>query len=209
MEAQSFSLDTGEVRIAMDSDESRIIKFNPTDIDWARRFEAFEASFYRVIKSFQEKARPIDRITRKLTAELSAIDIDIEDLREQIEVLENPTKTEEDENTEPAELPAADVEEQIKALYVRIEALEESRVEPEKQMRDAIAQGNTARQNGCIELLKELDALFGAGTSKTVFGDLLSEYAIGSFIEQITPYITETRRSKIDKYTKKNTRVIR
>ena len=50
---------------------------------------------------------------------------------------------------------------------------------------------------------KQIDALFGAGTSQTVFGDSLSLDAFQQFFEGITPYIQKARASKVAKYAKK------
>lgn len=193
----SLIIDDGTVRLRMGEEEDRILAFNPTDIQWARRFEAFQAAFYRAIGTFEQKAKPIDRATKKLTAQVSAIDIELEDLKEQIEALEN-SETEADGD-----------QEKLADLVNQVEALEQSKAAPQKEMVDLAVQGTNIRQEGCIALLKDLDDLFGAGTSNTVFGDLLSEYAIGSFIEQITPYIVQVRKGKIDKYTAKNSRVLR
>ena len=73
------------------------------------------------------------------------------------------------------------------------DATEEDQTEIEKQeieLRDVC----------CTFMREKIDILFGLGTSQKAFGDLHSEYAIASFLENITPYIQLAREKKYAKY---------
>jgi hypothetical protein len=68
----------------------------------------------------------------------------------------------------------------------------------------------TLMRDACEYMRGQLDSLFGAGTSQTVFGDVLSLDAFAQFFEGITPFIRAARDEKIARYTvKPNDRVMR
>jgi hypothetical protein len=52
----------------------------------------------------------------------------------------------------------------------------------------------------CEFMRAQIDKLFGAGTSQTVFGDAMSLDAITQFVEGITPFIHDERAAKVQKY---------
>ncbi len=63
--------------------------------------------------------------------------------------------------------------------------------------------GNLLRREMCVYMRKVIDDVFGADTSQIVFGDLLSEVAIMSFLEGVLPYMEKTRSAKMAKYLPK------
>lgn len=52
----------------------------------------------------------------------------------------------------------------------------------------------------CEYLLGEIDGLFGAGTSKKLFGETYSLEAIGAFFQGVVPYIQSVRAQKVAQY---------
>lgn len=52
----------------------------------------------------------------------------------------------------------------------------------------------------CTYLRNKVDALFGAGTSDTVFGKTNTLDMFSQFFEGITPYIEVSRTKKVEKY---------
>jgi len=62
----------------------------------------------------------------------------------------------------------------------------------------------------CEFMFTEIDGLFGNGTSKTVFGEVIDYEMIGQFFEMITPYFEKARSERMQKYTnKKQSRVMK
>lgn len=53
----------------------------------------------------------------------------------------------------------------------------------------------------CDELKREVDEIFGAGASKTVFGNVSSFEMFEDFFNGISPYVRKAREDKIKKYT--------
>ena len=60
--------------------------------------------------------------------------------------------------------------------------------------------GLALRTEVCVYMREKIDRLFGENTSQKVFGDLMSEYAITSFLEQVSPYIQIARAAKVAAY---------
>lgn len=58
----------------------------------------------------------------------------------------------------------------------------------------------------CTYFREQIDELFGAGTSQTVFGNSLNMYAFTQFFEGITPFIKQARTRKVETYTNKRPR---
>ena len=56
-------------------------------------------------------------------------------------------------------------------------------------------------REACDYIRGKIDHLFGAGTSQTAFGDVLSLDGFVQFFEGITPHIQQARISKTEKYT--------
>lgn len=56
----------------------------------------------------------------------------------------------------------------------------------------------------CRFMRGQIDGLFGAGTSQTVFGDVNVPEMFDEFFVGITPYIRKSRSAAIAKYTKKS-----
>ena len=73
------------------------------------------------------------------------------------------------------------------------EAGEDSLAETEKS-------GLALRTEVCVYMREKIDRLFGENTSQKVFGDLMSEYAITSFLEQVSPHIQIARAAKVAAY---------
>jgi hypothetical protein len=64
--------------------------------------------------------------------------------------------------------------------------------------------GNIAlMRDACEYMHAQIDNLFGAGTSRVVFGDALSLDAIAQLFEGLTPFIKSARDEKIAKYARK------
>ncbi|MBW7573917.1 hypothetical protein [Caproiciproducens faecalis] len=59
----SLRIDTGEVRLCINDDPSRVIAFNPTDISFAERFYGLLGEFEAKEKEYQEKAKALQRDT--------------------------------------------------------------------------------------------------------------------------------------------------
>ena len=60
--------------------------------------------------------------------------------------------------------------------------------------------GLALRTEVCVYMREKIDRLFGENTSQKVFGDLMSEYAITSFLEQVSPHIQIARAAKVAAY---------
>lgn len=89
----------------------------------------------------------------------------------------------------------------IDELQARSKELEAKAKEAGK---DSLAEteksGLALRTEVCVYMRDKIDRLFGENTSQKVFGDLMSEYAITSFLEQVSPYIQIARADKMAKY---------
>ena len=59
----SLTIDTGEVRLAINDDPNRVISFNPNDVVFAEKFYAFEQEFLEKEDEFRAKAEAIDAET--------------------------------------------------------------------------------------------------------------------------------------------------
>ena len=55
----------------------------------------------------------------------------------------------------------------------------------------------------CNFLREQIDKVFGAGTSQTVFGETQSLEMFEQFFTGITPFIKSSRTEKVTKYTRK------
>lgn len=53
----------------------------------------------------------------------------------------------------------------------------------------------------CAYLRKQIDTLFGAGTSDTAFGKANTPEMFVQFFDGITPFIQTAREKKVSKYT--------
>lgn len=56
----NININTGEIRLTIDDDPTRVIKFNPNDIGFAQRFYALIGNFEIKEKEYIEKAIKID-----------------------------------------------------------------------------------------------------------------------------------------------------
>jgi len=52
----SLTIDTGEVRLAINDDPNRVISFNPNDVVFAEKFYQFEQEFLEKEEEFRGKA---------------------------------------------------------------------------------------------------------------------------------------------------------
>jgi hypothetical protein len=129
----SIRIDTGVKRIQI-NDGPDFIEFNPTEVNWGRKFEKLRV----------EVKNRLD----ELSLEISQIE-------------ENETN-----------------------------------IEEISKLRDDV----------CVFVREKIDILFGTGTSQKVFGDIMSEYAIASFLEEITPFIQQGRRPLVQQYLPKKNR---
>jgi hypothetical protein len=124
-------IDTGVKKIQI-NDGPDFIEFNPTEVNWGRRYE----------KMREEVKMRMDDMSARITV---------------IEQSENPA------------------------------------IEEISELRDEV----------CLFIREKIDILFGSGTSQKVFGDSMSEYAIASFLEGITPFIQAGRETLVTKYMPK------
>ena len=58
----------------------------------------------------------------------------------------------------------------------------------------------------CLDLEKQIDMVFGTGTSEKAFGNALCFEMFEQFFEGITPYIQKARKEKLSKYQTKGAR---
>jgi len=78
-----------------------------------------------------------------------------------------------------------------------------------QQRANAIGEGDVEAglaliRESCTYMREQIDALFGAGTSQTAFGDSLSLDAIGQFLDGVLPFIQDVRAEKIARYATSN-----
>lgn len=137
MKKNNIRIDSGEIRLTINDDPSRVISFNPSDV-------VFAEQVYALMVRFEEKSEEF----LKRSAELDELG-DEEIIRED----------------------AGNVTASLKLL------------------RDA-----------CEFMRKELDKVFGEGTSQTAFGDVLNLDMFVQFLDGITPFISDARQNKIKKY---------
>lgn len=64
-------------------------------------------------------------------------------------------------------------------------------------------EGLALQREVCEFMHQEIDGLFGSGTSKAAFGDVLSFDYIEQFFDGITPHVEKVRRAKMSKYARK------
>jgi hypothetical protein len=70
----------------------------------------------------------------------------------------------------------------------------------ESGMPKSLGEAITFTKTACGFFRAEIDALFGAGSSQKLFGDVVSLQAIGQFFNGITPHIGRARESRVAKY---------
>lgn len=139
---QSISVNTGEIRLAINDDPQRVIAFNPNDALFAEKFYRLMGDFKRALTEYQN----------------------------QIEALENDKATNED------------------GVPVNFE------------------ERLTVLKNASEFIRKQIDTLFGPGTSTIVFGDSLVMDAYAQFFEGILPFIQKARTDKVAQYSNKHPR---
>ena len=132
----TITIDSGEITLSINNDESRTITFKPTDVRFAESFYGLARSFYEKQKEFEEKEKEIET-----------------------------------EGTEPLARAG-------KEISVTREAFNYMR--------------------------SEIDKVFGAGTSKTVFGDIDSLHAFAQFFRGIEPYVRKARQAEVERYIGEN-----
>lgn len=132
----SLTMDTGEIRLAVNEDAQRVICFNPADVGFVRRFYALLTTLEAKEKEYQERLQ-----------ELAA-----------------------DESQDAHGLP--------RSLAAQLQLLEEI----------------------CAFLREQIDLVFGAGTSETVFGQTNTLNMFEQFFLGITPYVQQAREPKLAKY---------
>lgn len=64
-------------------------------------------------------------------------------------------------------------------------------------------------REACLFLRGQIDDLFGAGTSQTVFGDAINLNMFEQFFSGVLPYITAARTPKLQPYLKQTAEVAR
>ena len=60
---QNLKIDTGEIELSINNDASRVIRFNPTDINFAERFYALVGGFEAKLSDFQARTIELDKVT--------------------------------------------------------------------------------------------------------------------------------------------------
>jgi hypothetical protein len=96
-----------------------------------------------------------------------------------------------------------DVKVRMDEMSSKITEIETRAKELEEENPAMIEEINNLRDEVCNFIREKIDALFGTGTSQKVFGDLMSEYAIASFLEGIAPFIQSGRETIVTKYLPK------
>lgn len=88
-------------------------------------------------------------------------------------------------------------------VKLRMDDLSAKIAEIEKSKDPNVEEISKLRDEVCLFIREKIDILFGSGTSQKVFGDSMSEYAIASFLEGITPFIQAGRETLVTKYMPK------
>jgi hypothetical protein len=100
----------------------------------------------------------------------------------------------------------SDVKTRMDEMSAKIAGIEKRAQELNEETPAMIEEVNNLRDEVCVFIREKIDILFGTGTSQKVFGDLMSEYAIASFLEGIAPFIQSGREQMVTKYLPKNNR---
>ena len=82
----------------------------------------------------------------------------------------------------------------------RSKQIDENSIMDENGVPKNLDEGLSLLREVCEYLKGEIDNLFGEGTSKKLFGDVLSLNVFYQFFSGIVPFISETRSEKIAKY---------
>lgn len=136
----NININTGEIRLTINDDESRVIVFNPNDLEFANNLYELLAELENKEKEYRARESEIDKNT-----EVNSYGIPV-NLKEKIGLLKET----------------------------------------------------------CDYMREKVDAVFGEGTSQTVFGSVNTLDMFEQFFEGITPYIEKVRSAKTSKYTKNN-----
>lgn len=95
-----------------------------------------------------------------------------------------------------------DFEQTLKGYQVRADSLAVDKPKEAKDLTPEFVQERTKLIRETCEFIRsQIDAIFGEGTSKTVFGDAYSIAAFGQFFAQITPYVKAARSKKVAAHT--------
>jgi len=62
---ESITIDTGEVELLINQDPNRVIRFNPTDLNFAERYYKLIGGFHEKQKEFEDREIEIKKITGK------------------------------------------------------------------------------------------------------------------------------------------------
>lgn len=68
---------------------------------------------------------------------------------------------------------------------------------------DVIDEALIFHKQSCEKMFEEIDKLFGKGVSEMVFQGVYALEVIAQFLDGITPFITEERSAKVEKYMKR------
>lgn len=94
----------------------------------------------------------------------------------------------------------SDLEKKQEDYKERIEELEKDNALDESGVPLNIQKRLAIIKEICIDLEKQIDIVFGEGTSKKAFGDALCFEMFEQFFNGITPYIEKARADKLKKY---------
>jgi len=169
----TLRIDTGLVQLLINEGPDHI-EFNPTEVNWGRRYEKLRISLKNGMNENLEKLNGVEKKTNNLIEERFK------------------------EETNGRSLSKEEMDNIKKTIEV---AIEES-----QEIIDLKEEVNCIRDDMCLIMRNEIDGLFGKGVSQKVFGNLMSEYAIVSFLECIAPYIQSGREKMVTKYMPKGKR---
>jgi len=94
----------------------------------------------------------------------------------------------------------SDFKRRLTEYQVRSDQLEKDKLADDNGLPLNMAERVKLMREACEYTRDKLDDLFGAGTSKTAFGDTLTLDLFGQFFLKITPFVQKARTEKLKLY---------
>jgi hypothetical protein len=95
-----------------------------------------------------------------------------------------------------------DLDEKLKEYQRRGEAIDQGTATDDRGLPVNLSDRIAFVKDVCEYMHGRIDALFGAGTSDTVFQGVLNMDVITQFLEAITPYVQQAREAQVAPYRK-------
>jgi|SRR5688572_15508251 len=96
---------------------------------------------------------------------------------------------------------AGEFQEKLNEYQSRANELEKNKDADENDIPVNSLAKNELAKEGCVYMRKQIDYLFGTGTSQLVFGDVMELDLFPQFFAGVTPLIAQTASEKVQKYT--------